>query len=48
MSSSAIWLVPCPWHSFVVLSIKKGAFDHANSFLPNFDQTEALKQHLEF
>jgi len=23
----------CPWYSFVVLSIKGGKFDHANSFL---------------
>lgn len=38
----------CPWYSFVVLSIKKGAFDHANSFLPNFDQTEAPSEALEF
>ena len=25
----------CPWYSFVVLSIQKGEFDHANSWLPN-------------
>jgi proteasome lid subunit RPN8/RPN11 len=36
----------CPWYSFVVLSIQKGGFDHANSFLPNFDQTEAPKEEL--
>ena len=36
----------CPWYSFVVLSIQKGAFHHANSFLPNFDQTEAPKEEL--
>ena len=36
----------CPWYSFVVLSIQKGEFDHANSFLPNFDQTEAPKEEL--
>ncbi len=36
----------CPWYSFVVLSIRKGEFDHANSWLPNFDQTEAAKEEL--
>jgi proteasome lid subunit RPN8/RPN11 len=36
----------CPWYSFVVLSIKGGKFDHANSFLPNADQTEAPKEML--
>ena len=36
----------CPWYSFVVLSIKQGEFDHANSFLPNFDQTDAPKEEL--
>ncbi|MFN0170691.1 MAG: M67 family metallopeptidase [Bryobacteraceae bacterium] len=38
----------CPWYSFVVLSIRKGEFDHANSFLPNFDQTEAAKEELSY
>lgn len=38
----------CPWYSFVVLSIKGGEFDHANSFLPNFDQTAAEKESLEY
>jgi len=38
----------CPWYSFVVLSIKKGDFDHANSFLPNFDQTDAPKEELTY
>jgi len=38
----------CPWYSFVVLSIKKGEFDHANSFLPNFDQTYAPKEELTY
>ena len=37
----------CPWYSFVVLSIKKGAFDHANSWLPDADQTRAEKEELE-
>jgi proteasome lid subunit RPN8/RPN11 len=36
----------CPWYSFVVLSIKKGDFDHANSFLPDADQTRADKEDL--
>jgi len=36
----------CPWYSFVVLSIRKGEFDHANSWLPNFEQTEAAKEEL--
>jgi proteasome lid subunit RPN8/RPN11 len=38
----------CPWYSFVVLSIKNGEFDHANSFLPNFDQTAAEQEPLEY
>ena len=36
----------CPWYSFVVLSVKKGVFDHANSFLPDPDQTKADKEEL--
>lgn len=36
----------CPWYSFVVLSIQKGEFDHANSWLPNAEQTEAVKEEL--
>lgn len=36
----------CPWYSFVVLSIQRGEFDHANSWLPNFDQTAAAKEEL--
>jgi proteasome lid subunit RPN8/RPN11 len=36
----------CPWYSFVVLSIQKGEFHHANCFLPNFDQTAAPKEEL--
>ena len=36
----------CPWFSFVVLSIKKGKFDHANSFLPDLDQTRAEAEEL--
>ncbi len=34
----------CPWYSFVVLSIQKGEFDHANSWLPNAEQTAARKR----
>ncbi len=37
----------CPWYSFVVLSVEKGKFNHANSFLPNADQTEAPKEELK-
>ena len=36
----------CPWYSFVVLSIQKGEFHPANSWLPNFDQSEAVKEEL--
>lgn len=36
----------CPWYSFVVLSVKNGKFDHANSFLPNAEQTVAEKEEL--
>ena len=38
----------CPWYSFVVLSIQKGEFDHANSWLPNADQTAAEKEELVY
>jgi proteasome lid subunit RPN8/RPN11 len=38
----------CPWYSFVVLSIKGGEFDHANSFLPDPDQTRADSEALQF
>lgn len=38
----------CPWYSFVVLSIYKGQFHHANSFLPNAEQTEAPKEELKY
>ena len=37
----------CPWYSFVVLSIKQGKFDHANSWLPDAEQTKADKEELE-
>jgi proteasome lid subunit RPN8/RPN11 len=38
----------CPWYSFVVLSIQKGEFHHANSWLPNSEQTEAAKEELSY
>ncbi|HEY4363581.1 MAG TPA: M67 family metallopeptidase [Bryobacteraceae bacterium] len=38
----------CPWYSFVVLSVKGGKFDHANSFLPNAEQTVAEKEELSW
>ena len=38
----------CPWYSFVVLSIQHGRFDHANSFLPDLDQTRADKEELKW
>ena len=38
----------CPWYSFVVLSVQKGKFDHAGSFLPNAEQTDAPKEELRF
>jgi len=38
----------CPWYSFVVLSVQKGEFHHANSWLPNYDQTAADKEELVY
>jgi len=38
----------CPWYSFVVLSIRKGEFHHANSWLPDFERTEAAKEELTY
>jgi len=38
----------CPWYSFVVLSIRKGAFDHANSWLPDAEQTKAEREELAY
>jgi proteasome lid subunit RPN8/RPN11 len=38
----------CPWYSFVVLSIRKGAFDHANSWLPDAEQTKAEREELSY
>jgi proteasome lid subunit RPN8/RPN11 len=36
----------CPWYSFVVISIQNGEFHHANSWLPNSEQTEAIQEEL--
>ena len=36
----------CPWYSYVVLSVKSGRFDHANSYRPDFDQKIAPKEEL--
>ena len=36
----------CPWYSFVVLSVQKGTVHHANSFVPDLDQTKAEKEEL--
>jgi proteasome lid subunit RPN8/RPN11 len=38
----------CPWYSFIVLSIKDGEFHHANSWLPNAEQTLAEKEELTY
>ncbi len=38
----------CPWYSFVVLSIQTGKFHHANSWLPNAEQTAAEKEELTY
>jgi proteasome lid subunit RPN8/RPN11 len=38
----------CPWYSFVVLSIRGGRFDHANSWLPNAEQTASEKEELTY
>lgn len=38
----------CPWYSFVVLSIKGGKFDHANSWLPNAEQTDKEQEELKW
>jgi proteasome lid subunit RPN8/RPN11 len=38
----------CPWYSFVVLSIRHGEFHHANSWLPNVEQTAAEKEELSY
>lgn len=36
----------CPWFSYVVLSVKNGRFDHANSYRPDEDQKQAPKEQL--
>ncbi|MGI8746544.1 MAG: Mov34/MPN/PAD-1 family protein [Bryobacteraceae bacterium] len=36
----------CPWFSYVVLSIKNGRFDHANSYRPDDEQKDAPKEEL--
>ena len=38
----------CPWYSFIVLSIRDGAFDHANSWLPDAEQTKAEREELSY
>ncbi len=38
----------CPWYSFVVLSVQKGQFHHAKSFLPDADQTRADMEELKW
>lgn len=38
----------CPWFSYVVLSIKNGRFDHANSYRPDEDQKHAPKEELTY
>src|SRR5438128_11059733 len=38
----------CPWYSFIVISVKQGRFDHANSFLPDPDQTHAVNEELSY
>jgi proteasome lid subunit RPN8/RPN11 len=38
----------CPWYSFVILSVKNGRFDHANSFVPDLDQIRADKEELVY
>ena len=37
-----------PWHSFVVLSIKGGSFDHANCFRPDLDRIAAEPEELQY
>ena len=36
----------CPWFSYVVLSIQKGRFDHANSYRPDDEAKHAQKEEL--
>ena len=37
----------CPWYSFVVLSVQQGRYHHANSWLPDADQTRADREDLK-
>ena len=36
----------CPWYSFVVLSVQEGRYHHANSWLPDAEQTKADPEEL--
>ena len=38
----------CPWYSFVVLSVRNGTFHHANSWLPDAEQTKAEPEELTY
>jgi len=38
----------CPWYSFVVLSIRRGRFDHANSWLPDVERSRAEPEKLSY
>ena len=38
----------CPWFSFVVMSVQAGRFHHANSFVPDLDQTRAELEELSW
>lgn len=38
----------CPWYSFVVVSVRGGRLDHATSWLPNAEQTQADPEPLQF
>lgn len=38
----------CSWYSFVVLSVRNGAFDHARCFRPDLEQTKAEEEILEY
>ncbi len=38
----------CSWYSFVVLSVEKGKFNHANCWLPDAEQTQAVKEEISW
>lgn len=38
----------CPWYSYVVLSIRAGQFNHAKSWLPDAEQTQAAPEELSY